>query len=45
MNVSNILNDNDIVFSSKSFEDVLIDEKNVFIIFNAETYYIRHNYN
>ena len=30
MNVSNILNDNDIVFSSKSFEDVLIDEKNVF---------------
>ena len=30
INVSNILNDNDIVFSSKSFEDVLIDEKNVF---------------
>ena len=29
-NVSNILNDNDILFSSKSFEDVLIDEKNVF---------------
>ena len=30
VNVSNILNNNDVVFSSKSFEDVLIDEKNVF---------------
>ena len=30
MNISNILNENDVVFSSKSFEDVLIDEKNVF---------------
>ena len=29
-NVSKVLNENDIEFSSKSFEDILIDEKNVF---------------
>ena len=29
-NISNILNNNDIEFSSKSFEELIIDEKNIF---------------